>query len=349
MKVLIQAGKAISFQEVGRAIAKVLERKNFAVLLHRQYPSFYKLNKYCDALIVINLVSPLWSLTYFNLYLKGKNELKGRAVFYGIADGIPKKVMFPLWVFYNIEFVANSQYSKKCLEKAGFKVLEVVPHGVDLEEVQLARTLSEEYRKRLSKDFSNKVIFGFVSNYLPRKGIDELVTACDLLYSKRKDFVVLFITGEGAKAKLKGKPWAYFVSPFGSREHVEILGFLGAIDYLAYSAKCDSFGLPILEAMAMKTPVIHVHAEPYVEFSSNKFNITFPYERESLRDLGDGIHYIFHEYNPQELANAMDYAIDIYLNNKSLYEDMKVKAYEKAKEFEIDKVYTSFIKYITRE
>jgi len=349
VKILIQAGKAVSTAEVGRLIAKVLDKEGYTVLLHRQYPTFYRLDRICDGLIIINPISPIWSLTYFNMFLKAKNELKGNVVFYGIADGIPKRIMFPDWVFKYVEIIANSKFSKKCLEKAGFKVIDVIPHAVDFEEVEIAQKLAEEYRKKIRNQFGDKVVFGFLSNDLPRKGIDEFIQACDELYSKFKDFVVLVISKETIKARLAGKEWAYFVSSFGSRDHVEIMGFLGAIDYLIYTAKCDSFGLPILEANAMGTPVIHVKSEPYIEFTDEKANVMFKYEREVTKDLGEGIDYIFHEYDITELVNAIEYAIDIYYNKRDEYEDRKTKAQEKAREFDIYKIYSKFTKYFKKK
>ena len=75
----------------------------------------------------------------------------------------------------------------------------------------------------------------------------------------------------------------------------------------------------------------------------------FKYEREVTKDLGEGIDYIFHEYDITELVNAIEYAIDIYYNKRDEYEDRKTKAQEKAREFDIYKIYSKFTKYFKKK
>ena len=346
MKVLVQTGKSPSISEVSRQIAYVVEQRGHIAILNRGLPSYYDWKKVCDALILVYPVSPVWSISHFLHYYNAKKQLQGRVLFYTTCDGVPKRYQFADWCFREVQLVANSNFTRKCLERCGFKVIDVVHHGVLTEELKLAQYKVNEYKRIIQKRFGDRIVFGVVSDDNPRKGIDKLLNALRILQQKRDDYVVLLVSKKNVVAKLKDVKNVYLTAEFGSRQHFEILGFMGACHFTIFPSLCEGFGLPVLESMSMKTPVIHAWFEPLTEFSIKDGNITIDIIGEYEYDSQEGIFYIMHEYDEVELANAIDSAIDIVKKYKSQYEDMQIKVYEQAMKFKSEDLYSKLLDMI---
>jgi len=349
MKLLVQTSKSVSLSEVGRQIGYVAEQKGYIVVLNREFPQWTDYRKVANKMILVHAISPLWSTGYFAIYHKAKRELDGNVLFYATCEGVPKPHLFPEWVFSEVEFVANSRFTKLMLKRAGFRVREVIHHGVCEAEVEEAIEYIPKYREIVERYFKDRVSFAFVGDDVFRKNIDKLIEAVSLLSQKRDDFVIFIISKQSVKRKIAGNPFIYYVADMGSRLHSEILAFYGSCNYTVYSGSCDGFGLPILESMRMGTPVIHCWCDPYREFSTNDGNIVFDYTNEKIVDTGDGIDYIYYEYDVKELASALDNAIDIYKKYKSQYEEMKIKVEEQAKRFKAEELYSKLIDMIGKK
>ena len=346
MKVLIQTSKSVSLSEVARQIAYVGEKLGHVIILNRSYPSRDTIFSIAKALVLIYPPSPAYCMHWFLIYREAKKELNGRVVYYTTIEGKPKRLAFPQWVFRDVEFIANSHYTAKMLQSIGLKVKDIIHHGILSEEVKLASYYARKYENIIKSKFKNRVVFGTVSDLLPRKGLDKLIEATKMLLKKRQDFVVLLITKKDIMPHIQTIPNMFMVCEFGSRDHTEIMGFYGAIDYLIHPALAEGFGLPVLEAMAMGTPVIHAWYEPLSEFSHKDANLTFPPSLIRYVDTQEGILYEFHEYDPEDLAEMMEKAIDIKLKHKDEYEDRKAKVKEQAMKFKSEELYKRIYQHL---
>jgi len=113
---------------------------------------------------------------------------------------------------------------------------------------------------------------------------------------------------------------------------------------------CEGFGLPVLESMAVKTPVIHCWFEPLSEFSTPDGNFVFdPIETKFVANkTPSGIiqQWLFHLYDPEHLADMIKYAIDVYFNSPEEYANYCEIVYETAKNWDYHKVYPKLLKHL---
>lgn len=122
--------------------------------------------------------------------------------------------------------------------------LQVVPNAVDLQQFHAAP------RKR------NAVPrLGFIYAQAPIKGADICIEACRLARARLPAFELLAFGTEEVQAALP--------LPEGTQYHLRpaqdaLRQLYAQCDYWLFGSRLDSFGLPILEAMACRTPVIGV-------------------------------------------------------------------------------------------
>ena len=263
-----------------------------------------------------------------------------------MIEGRPTARHIQPWMRRELEFIACSNYVREKLEEAGLQVIDVIHHGLVREQVEVARRLVPTARENLRRLHGDKVIFGAVAFWHRRKGLELLAKACEMLSSKRDDFVVHLVTNVTAKRKLPPVKGLYVDTVFGTRSREEILAFLGAIDFLIVPSLAEGFCLPLVEANAMGTPAIHALYPPLTEVTTPEANITFQYELVAFESLGEGIDYELHIYSPAALAQAMEEAIEMILNDKEEYERRCREARKALDRFDAEKLYPRLLKYI---
>jgi len=343
-RVLISTGKAVSLREVSRTIGKVLQRNNIIPVLKTGFNPNYIRGGMVEGVIFFYPCDSIYALEYVGYYLILKTKLRDKLLFYTTVEGYPDPDIMRNRGFNYIEWVANSMFTAKNLTKVGLKVVDVVYHGIDFEEVKSAKVLGKKYYEKVHKDFKGKVVFSYVGANNVRKNLDGLKKAVEILNEKYKDkFVVLLITEFNDLSEFN-IPNMYIVDKMGNRGHEQILAFMYACDFLVFPSVCEGFGLPVLEAMAMSRPCIHAWFEPLSEFSDPEANIIFPYEDIQEVHSKGGMIFTLHKYDPKLLAEAMERAIDIKLNHPSEYEDMSQKVYKKARKYDANKLYKYFVK-----
>jgi len=79
------------------------------------------------------------------------------------------------------------------------------------------------------------------------------------------------------------------------------------------------------------------------------FNFVYDYVEEKTVSAGASQWWLFHDYPPEFLAEMMDYAIDVFKNDKKQYAEYCMKAMEHAEKWDYRKVYRRLLKHINIE
>jgi len=196
--------------------------------------------------------------------------------------------------------------------------IRVIYHGLEHERFRILKDAAA-VKRELNKKYGVGSFILQVANYLPVKNIPGLVKA----FSK--------IKGQGVTHKLVivgGKRWQYQEIPktieeldlqkeivlTGSMAGDDLIKLYNAADLVVFPSFYESFGRPILEAMACGTPVItsNVYAMPEV--------------------AGDAA-ILVDPHNPDEIANAI-YKV---LTNDGLRCEMVKKGLARVKEFTLER------------
>lgn len=188
---------------------------------------------------------------------------------------LTKKILFKRSALKANIVTTVSEYSKKSIAKfLGLKSdnIYVVPNGVNA-------LFFEPYDKQQAKDFITKK-FGiqnfilFVSRFEPRKNHLTLLNAyLDLkLYTKGYHLVLLGHTSinvPGFNEVLTSLPEEIrkFIFISSAIRNEDLLQFYRAATLFVYPSKAEGFGIPPLEAGALKVPVICSNTSAMGEFS----------------------------------------------------------------------------------
>jgi len=305
---------------VARDIASVARSQGLIPVLVDYRMLVYELERIADASITCMVFNPLacgnWILLNYEANRRGHKN-----VFYATVEGNPRKFHVRDWMRYGTYVVANSNYTKEKIEEAGVAVQDVVYHGINFEDVKAAMGLRESARAYLRERLGEGIYVGVVANSHPRKGLKIFANVIREVRERNKD-------------------------SFGKYSRAEVLGLIGAFDIYAHPSLCEGFGLPVLESMALGVLSVHLAYPPLIEFSDKSFNFFVPWYDIEYESFSEGIDYELHIYNTKEFADAILEAADCMTSRKSEWEDRVAKAKEKAKEFDITKLYTRLLEHI---
>lgn len=133
--------------------------------------------------------------------------------------------------------------------------VEVIEHGIDLSRFDPDATSGSAIRSELG--LNGKLVFGAISKHFWVKNLDALVRAFATIADRNPD-AHLVVLGIGDRA-----PLADLVGALGLERRVSVLEprpdvpqVLAAFDVFVHPALAESFGLAVIEAMAMRRPVV---------------------------------------------------------------------------------------------
>ncbi len=348
MRFAIYHANAPSLSVVANHIAKIVRKNGHDVRVYHDYVHQDFLLYKPERIIWVFPVNPVMAGRYAGQYSTIKVYSKTiKQVWYGTTEGTPYGVGsdFPMW--YSIDFIANSNYTAQKLMEKNYRVVDVVFHGYDPEELKNAQQFGERYRAKIERDFPGKIYFGVVEGGHKRKGWDKLADAVNMLDNSIKSKIVIFaIAPKEIQEKILSNTdqnVVKVVGEFGKLQREQILGFIYAMDYLIIPSLGEGFGLPLLEANAMKRLAIYCNYMPLSEFSDIRANITFPYDNV-IEIIDNGIEFELHNYDPQYLADSIKEAVEIKESGE--YEKRAEKSYDAVKDMTIENLYPKIIKYI---
>jgi glycosyltransferase involved in cell wall biosynthesis len=117
--------------------------------------------------------------------------------------------------------------------------------------------VSKYYGRIIKKDkqqYRDKYDFVYISSDHKHKNNARLIDAWRRLDCRRLRLTLIIPGGERLKIKYENVPNLTIISDFVENEY--ILKTLRNVDYLIYPSITESFGLPLLEANIVKTPII---------------------------------------------------------------------------------------------
>lgn len=167
----------------------------------------------------------------------------------------------------------------------------VIPNGVDVEHFATALPLPGYPRAGAT--------IGFIGRFdEPRKGMDVLIAALDMLAPQRPDLRLL-VAGRGDAADLGGRlprSIADRVKFLGTVSEADKASLLRSVDvYCAPNTGGESFGIILLEAMAARAPIVASDLEAF---------------RRVLDAGDDRAGVLFETGSPRALAAALGAVLD---------------------------------------
>ena len=173
----------------------------------------------------------------------------------------------------NLKIAISSDLKSTIEEKLGDLGIAVVPNAVDLTQFNAP-----------SRGRQQTPTVGFVYAVAAIKGADICARACELA---RHQFPQLKVVAFGADQPSSEVPLPAGTEFFYRPKQTELRQIYARCDTWLFGSRLDSFGLPILEAMACRTPVIAVPIGAAPDL------------------LGDGTGVIVAKESPEEMAAAI--------------------------------------------
>lgn len=296
------------------------------------------------------VLGPLWPRYIFDAVRLAMPWMSKTFWLYGPVDGpYTTNITFFQVIKNSIleqRVVVPSRFCKEMIARSGIHVGAIIPHGLDPADFKFDEIQRYDRLKRLRvKHPGRKILFSNL-NPLHRKGFFHLAKALEILAARRpKDFTFILHTGR-AKA-LKHAPQLDKIPNLVIEDAYNELPFRQvalktlSCDVFVFPSLLEGFGLPILEAMMAKRPIVMADARAHNELVDPKSAWLVP-----VRDVkkekweAPGCYAMLHHYAPADLATSMEEAMD---HPKEAQEKAE-RAHTLAQRYHYLKVYEPFVK-----
>jgi glycosyltransferase involved in cell wall biosynthesis len=346
---VITSNRAVSLQVVAMDIVKVgLELKLDIQWFDRLFTP-HEIRLAGDSAIVIMPVDPLYAAPYMLL----ARDLKHggvRNTYYGTVEGKLNRRHLMNWM-REVDFVAVSNYVRDKLIEAGLRVVDVVHHGVDLNQVEQARRMRGAGLKYLQEhglDPSKHTIVLTIANSHPRKGLAWYDKVVGIVEERDPSIKFLVVTEDRGLFYFDRHSNLVVTSDFGRLPRLTVLSLIASSHILAVPSLSEGFGLPVLEAMALGTPCVHAELPPLMEFSTC---FTVPVVGVSYFDSAEvgasGIIYEQYSWDPLDFAERLLEVADLVKSGSELLDEFRTKSAEAASKLNIHKTYPRLLKYVS--
>ena len=336
---IITSDRSVSLQRVANDIALTLKEggvKNVRIILSANADP--RLYKDIDMAITVMTFDPAWVIPY--LFLARSLKVKGKiSLFYTTIEGRVKRVHGDEWVYRDLSFIANSNYTKSKLEEVGAKVDAVIYHGINTAGIKAFRWKAKELRGKLGLNQDDFVV-GYIAGGYLRKGHDLYAEAIKQALSKDPSIKFVVLTDEKGASHYSGVDNVIVIPDFGKLSQDTIYGLYHVFDLYAQASLSEGFGLPVLEALAAGKPVVHADYAPLNEITTPETSFRVKVAEVAYRRELGAIIYELHYYDPNEFAEMIIYAKDQVLSSR---DELQHRCEERAKEFDAKKTYNKFL------
>ena len=253
------------------------------------------------------------------LWMQAMPECKGRKVHliqgYEVLpgqktiDNVHAALQLP-----NLKIAISSDLKKTIEEKIGNLGITVIPNAVDLTQFNAPPRI---------KQYTPTV--GFVYAIAHFKGADVCTRACELA---REEIPELKVIAFGADKPSNEVPLPKDTEFFYRPEQAYLQKIYSACDAWLFGSRLDSFGLPILEAMACRTPVIAVPIGAATDL------------------LGDGTGILVAKESSEEMAAAI---VAMCRQSANEWQERSDRAYHKAHRYSWDDATTHLLNLLQKK
>lgn len=340
MKVgIVTSEKSVSLQRVAHDIRDVLLYNNIKVkrMIYSPNadPSLYR---DLDAVIIVMTFDTFWAVGYFlicyNVMSKGK-----KCIFYTTVEGDPIRYQGDDWIYRELKFIANSEFTKERLQLIGAEVTKVIHHGIDVHKIYQCKFMRNLYRGGLGLKDDDFMVLYIAGAYM-RKGHEYLAQA--IKYVNKKDPSIKFVIFTQPKAKpvYFGLKNTLVITDFGSLDESDIYALYHSCDLYVQASLSEGFGLPVLEALSAGKPVVHPDYKPLTEITDERTSFRVPVKTITKgRDVG-GILFLLHHYDPEEMGEVIINAKEEVIKRRNEFEEACV---ERAMKFNMWDKYKAFV------
>jgi len=283
---VIVHSKAFSHAKIARDLAKVV---NGIVLGYGEVYDVYNQN-----VIVVSTID------YIDISLSSPFIIPSRkCIYYGVAEGIPVLTPSARCILDNCVVVVPSMFVKRCVEKIGIRVHDVIPHAVNIPDPDPAEVAL--IRGKLYVDHGCRYVVGWIGANQIRKGLDIAFEIGEML---PKDVCLVLITGDGEEEIPSDLPRnvVYMEKVF---KIDNISNYMCAFDVFLNTSRSEGFGLPVFEALSLGRKVVVPSIPVFKEYLDGVKGVFFYDVRRPRYELYKN--YMWMEYyDPKSIDDIVE-------------------------------------------
>jgi glycosyltransferase involved in cell wall biosynthesis len=196
-----------------------------------------------------------------------------------VGSFISKKDAFHRWLYRHVSLVIaiSEVIQKNVVDTCPIDPDRVVTlfDGVDLERFDPDRVHRMAFRKEMGLR-EDEFVIGMVGRFSPGKGHEEFIDAASMIHS-RSPKIKFVVVGEpshgeddyGKSVYERGKTLADKGAMIFTGFRTDIPEVMAGLDILAFPSHAEAFGDVLIEAMAMKLPVVSTNCDGVIEIVVN--------------------------------------------------------------------------------
>jgi len=331
--IILAPRPAVSQTKVASLMAKYFIERGHSVIVDDLLKILIPVRR-TDLLIVIDAVFP-----YSVNRILQKRWLARRAIFSCDVEGVPLMNYGDVIRICNVyDIIPASNFSAECIKKAGFRVDGMIYRAIDYDYYQ---SVNEDKVNEFINKYGEYFLFIgalHAGAQIPRKGMDILFEAWKTFNRDNKKCKLVVVTNHHPNAFNLEVPDNVIIEKFGGFSEDDLKALYKGSLALVFPSRCEGFGLPPLEAMALGVPLIVSDAPAHNEFA---VGIKLPAKRVYEYTAWWGINQIMHDVDSYQLACALE---TVYYEgySKSIISLAKAKAME----FDYKTLYREFEKFL---
>jgi glycosyltransferase involved in cell wall biosynthesis len=192
-----------------------------------------------------------------------------------VGSFISKKDEFHRWLYRHVALVisVSEVIRKNVIDTCPIDADRVVTlfDGVDLDRFDPDRVDRMAFRQELGIR-EGEFVIGMVGRFSPGKGHEEFIDAANMIHSRSPE-IKFVVVGEPSRGEdeygkgicERGKILADKGAMIFTGFRTEIPEVMAALDILAFPSHAEAFGDVLIEAMAMKLPIVSTNCDGVIE------------------------------------------------------------------------------------
>jgi len=304
---LLSDAGCVSLYNEAKKIEAELRNKGVEV----RYDRWFAPRTITDKYDVTLWVFPLLHCYFVHMFIANRMDNLGKQHVYGVLEGTHSRLRSCIDEMNKNKIITPSQFSKVIAESHGLRVDAVIPHQIP-PNLPVEHLYGRAWREKLSR---NKKILLYNGTPVLRKGLDKLRKAIDILSAKRSDFVMVFHTDDipnvyHTSLKALEGPNTIVEHKFGDLSLSQVYGKMYYSDIIVMPSRCEGFGLPAAEALALGKPLVCVNAPGVNEIANPRNSWMVEHVWPEPQTWGDWITFWSVGYDPKDLAEQIELCLD---------------------------------------